>query len=152
MRQSGNLDFYWDKQLVDYQEQHLENYDEEEKANLEKAFKDFDEAYRVDPDDLEQKDKDKETERLKRYNKLSTREKHDKDQKRKEREKLLKDVGQYRSLMKFTDVKVDFDNIFLKCADFEATFTIPMSKESNIGMKTAKFKSRFSVNEWSKIH
>jgi hypothetical protein len=54
--------------------------------------------------------------------------------------------------MKFTDVKVDFDNIFLKCADFEATFTIPMSKESNIGMKTAKFKSRFSANEWSKIH
>jgi len=54
--------------------------------------------------------------------------------------------------MKFTDVKVDFDNIFLKCEDFQATFTITLSKESNIGMKTAKFNSHFSVNEWSKIH
>ena len=66
--------------------------------------------------------------------------------------------------MKFTDIKVDFDNIFLKCAvksdkdedskdqDFAAVFTIAISKESNIGMKTAKFNSHFAVNDWSKIH
>ena len=66
--------------------------------------------------------------------------------------------------MKFTDIKVDFDNIFLKAAvksdkdldnadqGFNAVFTVAMSKESNIGMKTAKFNSHFAVNDWSKIH
>lgn len=129
MRKSGNIDFYWDKQLVDYQEQHLENYDKEVQQE---KFKIFEEAYQAAFDENLKAD--------------------DNDQKQKEREELIQEVGQYLSLMKFTDIKVDFDNIFLKCEDFKATFTIPMSKESNIGMKTAKFNSHFCANEWSKIH
>ena len=77
---------------------------------------------------------------------------HDRARNHQEREELLKDVGQYLSLLKFTDVKVDFDNIFLKCEDFNATFSVAVNKESNMGMKTTKFNSHFSAAEWSKVH